>query len=390
MCEVVIDDYLIYYAAGKDRLEREMNHRFGRFRHVTGGMPKSWVGMLKAQYIAHRIFKSKGLIHKYLKHSEIKTLDERSRHFLQDQAMHPWRFSFSEIIDQPAEDFFSMFDVFNDESFLLYSPGVTRTLEDQPGVVLWLNLIGFNGVCWQSYGPFGSYRGFDPDDIFFYATEVNPAIAHEYDLLADIEANPVPYMMLMSGANFPMVFNGEDRLVYNYGWHHQDQFEAESFGEFFKIEYAPGVFRLSLKEWEEPPHFATAYYDEKAKSWLLSSATDLGYQALVNHLSTKLRHLAVFPDIRVGPNMLVAAGKLLRREIQLDPYQEKFPETVPLEASEALGKMNRLLQLALPMINNDEEPDLEALAKEVGLALPEAKELMANAIRRAQELRKRV
>jgi len=95
-----------------------------------------------------------------------------------------------------------MEDVFSDQEFLLYSPGVTKTLEDQ-SIILWFNLISFNGACWQSFGPIGTYKSFEPDDIFFFATELNPEIADEQELLANLEENPIPYMMLLSGGNYP-------------------------------------------------------------------------------------------------------------------------------------------------------------------------------------------
>src|SRR3546814_8337862 len=94
-----------------------------------------------------------------------------------------------------------MQDVFTSQKFLLYSTGVTQILSEHP-VALWFNLIAFNGMCWQSYGPIGHYQSFRPDDIRYYASELNPREWFENDaeIIENVERNPLPYMMLMNGA----------------------------------------------------------------------------------------------------------------------------------------------------------------------------------------------
>jgi hypothetical protein len=153
-----------------------------------------------------------GLIRKILNHSAIRRLKQEEIRLLEFQAAHPWKFSFSIIKEIPADDFYVMEDVFREEEYLLYSPGITRTHADQT-IILWFNMIGFNGSCWQSYGPIGAYRSFEPDDIFFFATELEPGIADVNSLLIHLESNPMPYMMLLSGANYPLVFNKKQQVL---------------------------------------------------------------------------------------------------------------------------------------------------------------------------------
>ena len=57
-------------------------------------------------------------------------------------------------------DFFMMEDVFTEKQFLLFSPGVSNVLLSAKPM-LWFNLIGSNGTCWQSYGPVVYYNGFE-------------------------------------------------------------------------------------------------------------------------------------------------------------------------------------------------------------------------------------
>jgi hypothetical protein len=275
-----------------------MNKRFARYRHITREFEDGWADMLKMQYIVHRIFKKDGLIKKYLNHGALKHLDGPERGYLENQAEHPWRFSFSIITGHPAEHFYAMEDVFTGNFFLLYSPGVTETLIEQQAA-LWFNLIGYNGACWQSYGPIGAYQSFEPDDIFFFATELHP---HKWmesgeDIIADVEENPVPYMMLLSGAAYPLTFHKQDQIVQVIAGYKDDSFDTSGLDKHFKVEYAEGVYRLMLKRWGRHPHFSTAYYDEKRKVLFLSSLTDRGFNALIRLLNACGYDLSYEPDI---------------------------------------------------------------------------------------------
>ena len=61
----VIDEFLMHYAARQEGLEKEMDRLLAPFRQVTKTFQPGWIGMIKAQYIAHRIFRKDGLIKKY-------------------------------------------------------------------------------------------------------------------------------------------------------------------------------------------------------------------------------------------------------------------------------------------------------------------------------------
>src|SRR5580704_12807532 len=88
---IVVDDFLMYYAAQREGLEREMDQRLARFRKVTREFQPSWINLLKAQYIGHRIFKKDGFIKKYLTHAAVKALPAEQRRYLENQSTVPWR-----------------------------------------------------------------------------------------------------------------------------------------------------------------------------------------------------------------------------------------------------------------------------------------------------------
>ena len=109
----VIDEFLLYYAASQNKLEREMNQYFAKYKHVTRNFQKEWINRLKSQYIAHTIFKKDGSIGKLLNHAEMQRLNAIEMNFLELQAKYAWKFSFSVINENPAEDFYYMVDIFS-------------------------------------------------------------------------------------------------------------------------------------------------------------------------------------------------------------------------------------------------------------------------------------
>jgi hypothetical protein len=97
-----------------------------------------------------------------------------------------------------------MKDAISGETFLLYSPGIFQTNTEAGDVIkFWFLLIGFNGECWQTFGPLVYFRGIQPFDLFFFAKQIKPEILFQSEIQDVIEANPIPFAMLFSGAELP-------------------------------------------------------------------------------------------------------------------------------------------------------------------------------------------
>jgi hypothetical protein len=377
--EGIVDKFLIYYAATRYNLDQELTKSLAPFRHITKQFPQEWENRLKAQYIAHRIFRSGGLINKMFSHSAIKNRTSEELEFLTFQSENPWRFSFSTITGNPYKDFYLMEDVFREEEFLLYSPGVTGYLESDVAM-LWMNLTAFNGSCWQTFGPLNPYRSFDPDDIFFFATEVNPGIEDEDDLISNVEYNPVPYMMLLSGANYPVIITRDDIMVHNLAEYDVDKINTKSLTVSFISEYNKGIYRLALKRWKDHPHFATAWYDEEKMTITLTSMTDRGFGALVRGLNKYGYEFSPDPFIRVKPSMLQTSSDILKRNINLTGYEELFrKESSPAE-KKTLNLLNEVLTMAMTDINAGRKPDPESYAKKTGVNPQTARDIVAKAL----------
>ena len=389
MFSYVVEKFLFKNVVNHKKFAEETNIRFAPYRHVIKEFPDGWVNMFMTQYIIHAVLKKEGSIKKYLNHSAMQQLQQHERDYLQHLTAHPWRFSFSMITRLPHENFFGMEDVFTGESFLLYSPGVADILRER-AVSLWFNLIGYNGGCWQSYGPIGAYQAFTPDDIFFYATELNPRKLMEtgWDIMADVENNPVPYMMLLSGSTYPLTVHKNDQIVQSVAEYDVDAFNTIGLDKDFRIEYVNNVYRLALKRWSGHPHFSAAYYDETRRTLSLYSMTDRGFRSLVDRLNSLGYDLDPDPDIRITMAMGITTNKILKREIQLNEYDSLFKKEKPAAGEETLEKFNSFLAMALPDINAGRKPDIKYMARKAGIDEETASTLLKQVINKIDNRKK--
>lgn len=384
----VVDDFIMNYAAAKDGIGREVEALLKKYRHVDLSFQPGLANMLMAQFIIHKVFKKDGLINKYMNRPEIKRRPAEEQAFLQHQLNNPWRFSFSKIIDSPAQDFYMMEDMFTGEWFLLYSRNVTVTLKEA-GVMLWFNLIAYNGACWQSYGPIIGYTSFDDDDIFFFGTELNRFITDDEDLVIDIEKNPIPYMLLLIGSRYPITMNNEDELVQCYAEHILEvELDVKKLSVSFKVEYNKGVYRLALNEWGNPPHFALAYYQESRQEVTLHAMTDRGFKSLADALVMSGVAISREPQLRVHPSMLVTAGKILKRTVRIDSFESLFEKKESRKDNDVVDRMNALIGRILPDINSGRTPDLEKLSKEFDLEYEDVETVVSHMVERVATLRK--
>jgi hypothetical protein len=217
---------------------------------------------------------------------------------------------------------------------------------------------------------------------------MNPRIETEEDLMNDIEANPFPYLMLMNGSRFPMTIHGKDEIVQVLAEHSIEPFDSGRLKKNFTVEYAKGVYRLTPSgAWGKPPHFAAAYFDEGRQTLLLTSLTDRSFRGLTDRLNAHGFGLPADPDIRVQPAMPTAVKDILKKDLHLNPYEELFERKSTPGEQEMTKKLNRLLSLAIPLVNAGKEPDIEALAKEAGVDTETARDLLTHTMGRVDKLR---
>lgn len=206
--------------------------------------------------------------------------------------------------------------------------------------------------------------------------------------MEDVESNPIPYLMLTSGTNYPLTMNGEDEILQVFAEHSLASFDSSRLNNDFKIEYNEGIYRISLEPWSDPPHYTQAYYAEDQRRLLISSLTGRGFHELVAALNRNGFGLEEEPDIRVQLSMLVSIDNILGKKIQLNPYEESFKVKPGPEAQDEMDKLNRLLELALPVIDAGREPNFWALAKEAGVDEQMAREVLETILDRFNKVKR--
>lgn len=390
----VIDDFLIPYCASNTNLPKLADKSLGSYSHVTRSH-KDWFSLFKSQHIVHQIFKEGGTGRKLINHSTVKEqLNQEELYFFKDQLANPWRFSFSEIIDNPKENFFKMFDIFREEEFLLYSPSV-QEISEEHSIQLWLNLIQYNGSCWQSFGPIGSYNSFNADDIYFFATELDPAIESDQDIANHIEKDPAPYMMLFSGSRYPEIYSKEHQTKHLMTVYDKIKIDFEKLEEHFEIESNSKIYRFKDPELHLHPHFAFVYYNSDTEELIFEAMTEHGFVNIFKLWNKAGYDLFPLPDLCVKPSMLTTAQQITRKKAEISPYASYFDneevENVGSSPStEEIKKINEFMQLALPMANSGRKPDIAKLAKQVNLDESIASQVFEQMMERIEEMRNNI
>jgi hypothetical protein len=196
--------------------------------------------------------------------------------------------------------------------------------------------------------------------------------------------------MLISASTYPLTVHGKDEIVHLAAEHPLEVFDSSSLKPDFKLEYAKTVYRITIPKWDDPPHFAAAYYSEEKKSLLLTALTDRGFVALVKLMNKHGFKLSTEPDIRVHLPMLIAIKNIFGKDLKLNPYEKLFEHRSTPAEYDKMAKLNHLLSLALPFINSGKEPDVEALAKEAGLDIKAARAILKKSISRIKTLKNRI
>lgn len=71
-------------------------------------------------------------------------------------------------------NFFEMVDALTNEEFLLNSTGMTELHKLHGSMQMYFYILGFNGMCWQTYGSHAYFRGMIPSDLLFFARQFDP------------------------------------------------------------------------------------------------------------------------------------------------------------------------------------------------------------------------
>ena len=168
---------------------------------------------------------------------------------------------------------------------------------------------------------------------------------------ADIEEDPLPYMMLISGSAYPRTFQKEDEIIVMMSEHEVQPPETLRMKKHFVSEYADGVYRFTHKDLGKHSHFAQAYYNEDEGTMLFQAFTESGFKLMIRDFNATGYNIPDIPYLRVRLQMLKTAETILNRKIVLHEYEDMFRSDPDPHEAEENEKMNKFLSLVIPLIN---------------------------------------
>jgi hypothetical protein len=384
--EKFVDEFLLYFIAKNERLEEKIFRQLAGFGNVMTMMPESWARMLVSQLIVHKTFKKDGVAGGYIHHAEILRRNEEELEFFQFQIDHPWRFSFCTMENYLLHDVYEMKDAVSGETFIVYSPGISQTNTQAGGAIkFWFLLIGFNGECWQTYGPLVYFRGIQPFDLFFFAKQIKPEILFQTDVQEVIESNPIPFAMLFSGAELPVTYHKKDMLVFHKSEFHVKEFFPEKYEEDFIVEKKHPIFMLELKRWRSFPHFAKCFFHAKKNLFIITAMTERGYDSLISSLNKSGNEFPSGPEIRATPSMLHLAKRVLNVNVDMNPYEKHFAKKPSPEHQMEIDKINVFLKLLMDRLNKKKDYDIAELAEKAGIDIDNAEHIAESVIKKMSD-----
>ena len=186
--------------------------------------------------------------------------------------------------------------------------------------------------------------------------------------MASVYKDPMPYMMLASGMEFPITVSGTHKLRQMVAVDEIAGMDTAKLKETFSVQWNDNIYRISHEDWSGLPHFASAYFNESKGELSRYAMTEEGFRELSRMLIASGLHIDGKEDYSVGMSMLVTMQEILKKKIILKEYESLFPEkeTNPLSQKDLDG-INGFMKLLLPYINSGTQPDLEILARQAGI-----------------------
>jgi hypothetical protein len=363
------DDFLMYYVSDREGFDVKMDSILKAFKHITREIDQSYVGYFKAEFVTIKIFGTNGLLKKYLNQAAVKSLPAKEYDFLECQLTKPWKYAFTIIKTNYKNDFYLMFDIFREEDYLVYSPGISDALAEKE-VDIWFNILTFNGHCWQTHGLIVDLKNFTADDLYFYATELNPKIDSVEEFLLDIEKNPFPYRLLAVFNELKIIKVDSVEIKYHISNDFVQDLPNDGIEKHFVKQWNKGVYKFTLKESNNLPVQPEFFYNEKTGNLLRFSLTQEGFQRLNTILSIYGYDLEDEADIQVSLSLPDIIQAIINKKISLNPYENLFIKKNELKPFELIHYMltNKLIDKLNPYAEKGEEPDLEAIMKELEIS----------------------
>ena len=349
----------LFWADRKEKLLKSYSRDLRKLKKISGELTEKWHAQSFAQVAAGNVFGSPVRTKKFLNnHRDI--LEKPEKQLLRQFMNCPWFYALFSIKETLGDNLFNIIDLDSQDSLLFHSPGLPQFKHEN--VNLFLTLLFDNGSCYQAFGPFHYYRGFQPYDFDYIAKMLSPQLYRERGLSAVIAAKPAYFLLLDRWSEIPVQVHNDEIVCLCSGSVDVDSFEPKEFTDTFNVDCKDELVRCSLKDAGGPFRDADLYYDGKKRKLFLFAYGRRRYHKLVEHLSGKVE-IPVEPYWQGTYLILVAVREMLDRNIPAMEYENIFTEDEELSPGDQkeLDKINALMQ----EINNRHNMGIDAPIEEL-------------------------
>jgi hypothetical protein len=353
-----------------------------RYANVAGDLPAEWHMRTSSQYVAERVFGSGAVLLRCM-HAISNSLEDPTRALFHSFIDVPWRYSLFAVKEKVADTVFQIHDYGIGEAPLLQSASLESL--HKKGLALFLTLLFNNGLCYQTYGPLHSFRGFQPDDFVSLSRMIQPRAFTKGGVGAAIARNPIPFLLLSRWSETPPVTHGGRPVEFCFHSTRSTRFDADSVAASLgaTLDRKGDVSRLSLPAQGNPFNFAHVYHDAHSGEVAVHTTGMNYYEAIRRVLSPDIQ-LPQSPDWRATANMCAVISLMHHKEQPGERWAKLFDAMEEPGQESGLEALNAFAAEMTDCSNRGLPFDLEEAERRFGVPLDDAKEMHKVLARTAQ------
>lgn len=283
-----------------------------------------------------------------------------------------WWYALFTVEEKLGDDFYRIYDYTTEGEHIVMSESVTELRRE--GKRLFLTLLFENPRCCQTYGIVYPFKGFQPFDIFYFASMLNPAVYETSGLASVIFLNPVLFYLLCLYTEVPAVAHGDELVVQCSSRLQVLDFPEAKISSSYSREESKGVVRWRLLGGDDLFQLADLYWDRKKNLVTLHCSGRKRYTEAANLLASTLA-LPKEPQYEASLPMMVASREIIGKGLPGADYSSLFEKKPSIEEQEELDRMNGVLREFSDAHNYGRPYDIEELSTKHGIPLGVAKEM---------------
>jgi len=277
-------DKLIPWADMKEKLFKAFKKDLYPYQNQVKKLPQGWEEACSGEYVAGKVLGNPSRLKKFL-HNTRAYLSDSEKNLVLYFMKNPWFYSVFTVEEPVRNNLLRVFDHVEKRSLLLYSRGVFELYRE--GKRFFLCLLFNWEETYQTYGPINYFNGFDLRDLECFAALVGPYFRNIRNLSKAIARDPVPFYMLYSFAELPVSMYRNEKMVFCSHQIKAPDFDPELYTKSFDIKVKKEVYKLTLKDSDEPEYFYTVYFDSKKGLLSINSMGMERYRELCSLFESK-------------------------------------------------------------------------------------------------------